>query len=166
MQTQWNSCSRIHDIPPEDFPSGHIKTNSSVLSATPLTTGALTTPCPHLCRFERKITRNGLLNREKMSTKIFKVVFLVYCFWNTADNILQLHDIFSAMARWEKPFLPVSTANTCFSCISSGTFLKYLKNDLHCAAMCQNMNQILKPLNLRTNICNYLIRLEISFHIL
>lgn len=70
MLTQWNICSRIHDISPEGFPSGHIKTNSSMLSTTPLTTGALTILCPHVSWFERKITKNGFINHEKMSTKV------------------------------------------------------------------------------------------------
>lgn len=66
MQTQWNICSRIYDISPEGFPSGHIKTNSSMLLATPVTTGALTILCPHVSWFERKITKNCFLLLGKM----------------------------------------------------------------------------------------------------
>lgn len=74
MQAHWNICSRIRDISLEDFPSGHIKTNSFMLPATPMTTGVLTTQCPHLCcSFQEKITKDGLFNREKMSIKILSV---------------------------------------------------------------------------------------------
>lgn len=74
MQTQWNICSRIHDIPPEDFPNGHIKTNLFMLSATPLTTGSLTTLCPHLCWSERKIP---FLIVRKWAQKDFAIFFVL-----------------------------------------------------------------------------------------
>lgn len=71
-QPQFQACKHSETSAAESlifplsiFLSGHIKTNFSMLSATPLTTGVLTILWPHVSWFQRKI--DDFINREKMN---------------------------------------------------------------------------------------------------
>lgn len=89
-QTQWNICSPIIDFSPEGFQNGHNKTNSFLLVVTPLTTGVLTTPHPHLGLYGKKIPQKE--NRKKK-----KILF--YLFWKPECPISLCNGIIYLMKK-------------------------------------------------------------------
>lgn len=79
MQTQWNICGRIHDISPEGSPSGHIKTNCSMLSAAPLTTWS-SDHSVSICGLVWETNgRECLFNHETTCTLVLCQSSLLFC---------------------------------------------------------------------------------------